>query len=49
MEAAEEEIREEIATMYVLRSTYVGKLEAIVQSAIDEYTAGSTPPSGAPR
>ena len=35
-----EEIREEIATMYVLRSTYVGKLEAIVQSAIDEYTAG---------
>ena len=40
MEAAEEEIREEIATMYVLRSTYVGKLEAIVQSAIDEYTAG---------
>ena len=38
--AAEEEIREEIATMYVLRSTYVGKLEAIVQSAIDEYTAG---------
>ena len=30
----------EIATMYVLRSTYVGKLEAIVQSAIDEYTAG---------
>ena len=40
VEAAEEEIREEIATMYVLRSTYVGKLEAIVQSAIDEYTAG---------
>ena len=26
--------------MYVLRSTYVGKLEAIAQSAIDEYTAG---------
>lgn len=40
VEAAQEEIREEIATMYVLRSTYVGKLEAIVQSAIDEYTAG---------
>lgn len=40
METAQEEIREEIATMYVLRSTYVGKLEAIVQSAIDEYTAG---------
>ena len=27
--------------MYVLRSTYVGKLEAIAQSAIDEYTAGA--------
>ena len=40
VETAQEEIREEIATMYVLRSTYVGKLEAIVQSAIDEYTAG---------
>ena len=26
--------------MYVLRATYVGKLEAVVQSAIDEYTAG---------
>ena len=34
VEAAEEEIREEIATMYVLRSTYVGKLEAIVQSGL---------------
>ena len=33
-------IQEQIATMYVLRSTYVGKLEAIAQSAIDEYTAG---------
>ena len=36
----EAEIRELIATMYVLRATYVGKLEAVVQSAIDEYTAG---------
>lgn len=33
-------IQEQIATMYVLRSTYVGKLEAIAQSAIDEYTGG---------
>ena len=33
-------IQEQIAQMYVLRSTYVGKLEAVVQSAIDEYTAG---------
>ena len=36
----EAEIRELIATMYVLRATYMGKLEAVVQSAIDEYTAG---------
>lgn len=36
----EAEIRELIATMYALRATYVGKLEAVVQSAIDEYTAG---------
>lgn len=36
----EQEIKELIATMYVLRTTYVGKLEAVVQSAIDEYTAG---------
>ena len=34
-------IQEQIATMYVLRSTYVGKLEAIAQSAIDEYSAGA--------
>lgn len=38
--AEEEEIRQLIATMYVLQATYVGKLEAIVQDAIDEYTAG---------
>lgn len=36
----EKAIQEQIATMYVLRSTYVGKLEAIAQSAIDEYVAG---------
>ena len=34
-------IQEQIATMYVLRSTYVGKMEAIAQSAIDEYIAGA--------
>lgn len=39
--AEEEEIRQLIATMYVLQATYVGKLEAIVQDAIDEYTAGA--------
>ena len=36
----EQEIKELIATMYVLRATYVGKLDAVVQSAIDEYAAG---------
>ena len=36
----EQEIKELIATMYVLRATYVGKLDAVVQSAIDEYVAG---------
>lgn len=36
----EQEIKELIAIMYVLRATYVGKLEAVVQSAIDEYVAG---------
>ena len=36
----EEEIRELIATMYALRTSYLGKLDAVVQSAIDEYTAG---------
>ena len=30
--------------MYVLRSTYVGKLEAVVQSAIDEYASGDMTP-----
>ena len=38
--AEKAEIRELIATMYVLRATYVGKLEVIVQEAIDEYVAG---------
>ena len=38
--ATDQAIQEQIATMYALRSTYVGKLEAIAQSAIDEYTAG---------
>ena len=35
----EDLIQKEIAKMYVLRETYVGKLDAIVQSAIDEYAA----------
>lgn len=39
--AEEQEIRELIATMYVLRARYVERLEAVVQSAIDEYTAGA--------
>lgn len=33
-------IQEQIAIMYVLRSTYVSKLEAIAQAAIDEYVSG---------
>lgn len=37
---AEAELRQLVATMYVLQTTYEGKLEAIVQEAIDEYTAG---------
>ena len=37
---AEAELRQLVATMYVLQATYEGKLEAIVQEAIDEYTAG---------
>lgn len=36
----EAEIKELIATMYALRASYLGKLDAVVQSAIDEYTAG---------
>lgn len=36
----EAQIQEQIAQMYVLRSTYVSKLEAIAQAAIDEYTQG---------
>lgn len=39
--AEKAEVRELITTMYVLRATYVGKLEAIVQEAIDEYVAGA--------
>lgn len=37
---AEAELRQLVATMYVLQATYEGKLEDIVQEAIDEYTAG---------
>ena len=44
LSAEEKEIQELIATMYVLRSTYVGKLEAVVQSAIDEYASGDMTP-----
>lgn len=36
----EAQIQEQIAQMYVLHSTYVSKLEAIAQAAIDEYTQG---------
>lgn len=39
-QSAEAELRQLVATMYVLQATYEGKLEAIVQEAIDEYTAG---------
>ena len=38
-ETVEDLIQKEIAKMYVLRETYVGKLDTIVQSAIDEYAA----------
>lgn len=34
------QIQEQIAQMYVLRSTYIAKLESIAQAAIDEYTQG---------
>lgn len=34
------QIQEQIAQMYVLRSTYLAKLESIAQAAIDEYTQG---------
>ena len=44
LSAEEKEIQELIATMYVLRSTYVGKLETVVQSAIDEYASGDMTP-----
>ena len=37
---AEAVLRQVVATMDVLQATYEGKLEAIVQEAIDEYTAG---------
>lgn len=36
----DQQIREQIAKMYVLQATYVAQLEGIVQSAIDEYVAG---------
>lgn len=39
-QAAEAEIREKIAQMYVLQATYEGQLQAVVQEAIDEYSAG---------
>ena len=42
--AAEEEIRELIARMYVLQATYEGQLDLVVQSAIDEYVAGDHTP-----
>lgn len=42
--AEKAEVRELITTMYVLRATYVGKLEVIVQEAIDEYVAGDHTP-----
>lgn len=44
MTAEEKEIQELIATMYVLRSSYVGELEAVVQSAIQEYASGEMTP-----
>lgn len=36
----EEQIRLCVAEMYVLQATYEGKLDAIVQAAIEEYAAG---------
>lgn len=42
--AAETEIRELIAQMYVLQATYEGQLDQVVQSAIDEYVAGDHTP-----
>lgn len=36
----EEQIRACIAEMYVLQATYEGKLDALVQSVIDEYNSG---------
>lgn len=38
--SVDQQIREQIAKMYVLQATYVAQLEGIVQSAIDEYIAG---------
>ncbi|MBM6938117.1 hypothetical protein H7U37_06155 [Pseudoflavonifractor phocaeensis] len=40
----DQQIRQQIAKMYVLQATYVAQLEAIVQSAIDEYVAGEHTP-----
>lgn len=39
-DSIDQQIRQQIAKMYVLQATYVARLEAIVQSAIDEYVAG---------
>ena len=38
-ETIDQAIQKEIATMYVLRETYVGKLDVIIQAAINEYAA----------
>lgn len=40
LSAEEQEIRQLVATMYVLQATYEGKLEKIVQDAIREYSEG---------
>ena len=44
LSAEEQEIRQLIATMYVLQATYEGKVAAVAQAAIDEYTAGEHTP-----
>lgn len=40
MTETEKEIRQQIATMYVLQTAYEGKLAAIVQQAKEEYASG---------
>ena len=35
-------IQEDIAAMYVLRTAYEGKLQSVVQEAIDEYASGGS-------